>query len=153
MHPDTAMVLRGFGAEAGDFRARQLHGVLVSNADLTLTMTRDHRRAVLEQAPGALASTFTVREAAALMAGIGGEAQFPGPTFQYRARAFVGALAGQRARRGADREDDVPDPIGQPVAFQQDVGEMIVAALLPILGRLAGLAAPAPGTSHDAPAG
>jgi len=143
MHPDTALVLGGFGADPGDFRAQQLNESLVANADLTLTMTRDHRRAVLGQAPRALARTFTVREAAALLTGIGEDTEIPGAAFPDRARALVAALAAQRARQGAGQDDDVPDPIGRPVEFQQDVGELIVAALLPILARLADLTAPA----------
>jgi protein-tyrosine-phosphatase len=39
MHPHSALVLRGFGAEPGDFRARQLAEAIVAEADLTLTMT------------------------------------------------------------------------------------------------------------------
>ena len=140
MHPDTALVLRGFGADPGDFRAQQLHESLVANADLTLTMTRDHRRVVLGQAPRALARTFTVREATALLPGLGDAPHLPGADFPDRARALVAALAAQRARQGAGRDDDVPDPIGRPVEFQQQVGELIVDAVLPILGRLADLA-------------
>jgi protein-tyrosine-phosphatase len=49
MHPDSALVLRGFGAEAGDFRARHLVDGMVAGADLTLTMTRAHRRDVLHR--------------------------------------------------------------------------------------------------------
>jgi protein-tyrosine-phosphatase len=36
-HPDSVLVLRGFGAEPGDFRARQLAEALAADADLTLT--------------------------------------------------------------------------------------------------------------------
>src|SRR3954453_22392897 len=68
MHPDSALVLQGFGAEAGDFRARQLVDDMASDADLTLTMTREHRDQVLRRAPRAMAKTFTLREAADLVA-------------------------------------------------------------------------------------
>src|SRR5687768_5763225 len=44
MHPDTALVLRGFGAEPGEFRARQVTEAHVAGADLVLTMTRAHRK-------------------------------------------------------------------------------------------------------------
>src|SRR5690349_24755329 len=71
MHPDSALVLRGFGAEAGDFRARQLSDGMAAAADLTLTMTREHRHHALERAPRALARTFTLREAADLLGRIG----------------------------------------------------------------------------------
>ncbi len=61
MHPDSALVLRGFGTEAGDFRARQLVHGMATAADLTLTMTRRHRHHVLQHDPRALARTFTLR--------------------------------------------------------------------------------------------
>ena len=61
MHPDSALVLAGFGATAGDFRARQLREEHPAQADLVLAMTRGHRRDVLGLAPRALARTFTLR--------------------------------------------------------------------------------------------
>ena len=149
MHPDTALVLRGFGAEPGDFRAQQLHESLIAGADLTLTMTRDHRRAVLGQAPRALARTFTVREAAALLAGLGDDTELPGASFPDRARAMVAALGAQRARQGSGRDDDVPDPIGRPLEFQQEVGDLIAATLLPVLARFADLASSSGGQPPD----
>src|SRR5688572_9374082 len=51
MHPDSALVLSGLGAEAGDFVARQWAERMAAEADLTLTMTRSHRRDVLHGAP------------------------------------------------------------------------------------------------------
>lgn len=138
MHPDSALVLQGFGADAGDFRAQQLQDVLISSADLTLTMARGHRRDVLGMAPRALARTFTLREAAALLAGVDVSAM-AGDGLLERARALVSALADARSRRPAG-DDDVPDPIGRPLEAHEQAGELIVAALLPVLGALADLA-------------
>ncbi len=44
MHPDSALVLRGFGGDPEGFVARTLVDDLAIDADLTLTMTRQHRR-------------------------------------------------------------------------------------------------------------
>src|SRR5947209_12318907 len=55
MHPDTALVLEGFGGNPVDHVARQLDERIAASADLTLTMTRQHRRDVLTLAPRALA--------------------------------------------------------------------------------------------------
>ncbi len=71
MHPHSALVLGGYGAEAGDFRARQLVESMAPDPDLTLTMTREDRREVLRYAPRALARTFTFREAADLVRLVG----------------------------------------------------------------------------------
>ena len=138
MHPDSALVLSGFGAEPGDFRARQLVEGTVSGADLILTMTRDHRRAALECDPRALARTFTLREAADLLDRLG-DTPVEGVTLAQRARSLVKAMAAARAQRHAGVDDDVRDPIGQPLEVHQEVGDSIVGALLPVLRRIAEL--------------
>lgn len=140
MHPATALVLSGFGAEPGDFRAQQLTAALSTRADLVLTMTRRHRQDVLAVEPRGLARTFTLREAAALLESVPAEPELRGGSPPDRARSLVAALASARARRvGAGEQDDVRDPIGQPVEVHQEVGDAIVEALLPMLCRLAEL--------------
>jgi protein-tyrosine phosphatase len=150
MHPHSDLVLRGFGASAGDFRAQQLTEQLAAEADLTLTMTRSHRREALRLAPRGLARTFTLREAADLL-GLLGEWEPSGDGFGDRARSLVKALADVRSRRTADDNDDVPDPIGGPAEAHQEAGELIVASLLPVLGRLAALVRGTDDTSRLAP--
>jgi protein-tyrosine phosphatase len=140
MHPDSALVLQGYGAEAGDFRARQLTEAHPAEADLILTMTRAHRRDVLHVAPRALSRTFTLREAADLLRLLGEDHQPPGDDFRERASGLVRALAEARSMRAADgAADDVPDPVGRPIEVHGEAGELIVEALLPILARLAAL--------------
>lgn len=138
MHPDSALVLQGFGAEPGDFRAQQLRDDLIADADLTLTMTRGHRRDVLARAPRALARTFTLREAVDLLGAVEELAPAAG-TATERCSALVRALAGARSRRVAGSDDDVPDPIGRPLESHAEAGDLIAAALLPLLDRLARL--------------
>ena len=141
MHPHSALVLGGYGAEPGDFRARQLAESIVKDADLTLTMTREHRREVLRYAPRALSRTFTLREAADLLRLLGG-AQPGGADLRERGQALVKELAAQRPLRHGDADDDVRDPIGHPVDVHADVAEVIVEALLPLLRRIADLREP-----------
>jgi protein-tyrosine-phosphatase len=148
MHPDSALVLQGFGAEPGDFRARQFTDAMADEADLVLTMTRGHRSRVLEGAPRALQRTFTLREAADLLALV--EDEVPaGEDFPERARALVQQMAAARSRRHSGADDDVRDPIGRPVEVHQEAGEAIVAALLPVLGRIVGLHPAVAGESDD----
>jgi protein-tyrosine-phosphatase len=137
MHPDSSLVLTGLGADAGDFRARQFMETMAAEADLTLTMTRGHRQDVLHRAPRALSRTFTLREAASLLELIGDDIE--GADFRARAVALVAAMAGARSHRHSGADDDIRDPIGQPPAVHQEVGEAIAAALLPVLDRLARL--------------
>jgi protein-tyrosine phosphatase len=139
MHPDSALALRGYGAEAGDFRARQLAEAIATSADLTLTMTRAHRREALRLAPRGLARTFTLREAADLLTFVGDEPQLDGDSLGERARSLVKAMAAARSDRASDDGDDVPDPISGPPEAHEQAGELIVGALLPILARLTAL--------------
>lgn len=138
MHPQTALVLAGFGAEAGDFRARQLTAAHLADADLVLTMTRAHRREVLALAPRGLARTFTLREAAALVGLVEPRAHSQRSASHVGARGLVAAMADTRSRRPAGDDDEVPDPINQPLDVHEHVGELIVDSLLPVLRRLAG---------------
>lgn len=136
MHPDSAAALRGFGAEPGDFRARDLEEGMAAEADLILTMTRRHRREVLHDAPRAMARTFTLREAAALLPLLD-DADITGSDVPERARSVVRAMAAVRGRRrNGEEDDDVFDPIGLPPQAHEEMGEMVTEALLPVLTRL-----------------
>ena len=143
MHPDSALVLRGFGGDPDGFTARQLVDGMVMDADLVLTMTGDHRRDVLTLAPRALARTFTVREAADLLRLLG-DVPLGGDGLADAARALVKEMAAARSRRQTGANDDIPDPIGRPLAAHQEAGDAIVEALLPVLARIASPRVPAP---------
>ena len=136
MHPDSGLVLRGLGGDPDDFRARQLVDDMAVDADLTLTMTRAHRREVLKVAPRALSRTFTLREAADLLQLVGDDVDLHGENLAERARTLVRAMGSARSRRQGGPEDDIPDPIGQPVEVHQEVGEAVAAALVVVLDRL-----------------
>jgi protein-tyrosine phosphatase len=135
MHPDSALVLAGFGAEPGDFTAAQFEPETAADADLILTMTRSHRRRVLRLAPDARDRTFTLREAAELLE-LPGAVAVEGADLPERARALVRNMATARRRRQGGPTDDIPDPIGLPVEGHQAAGELIVQALVPILHRI-----------------
>ena len=137
MHPDSALVLSGLGGDPSGFRACQLVDGMAIDADLTLTMTRAHRREVLTVAPRALSRTFTLREAADLVQLIGDDVDLPGEDLAERARTLVRAMGAARSRRqGGAEDDDIPDPIGQPVEVHQEVGEAVAAALVVVLDRI-----------------
>jgi protein-tyrosine phosphatase len=137
MHPDSALVLKGYGAEAGDFRARQFADPMAEEADLILTMSRGHRREVLERAPRALKRTFTLREAAGLLAQMG-DVVPPGANPADAGR-LVASMSAARSGRQASADDDVPDPIGRPIEVHAEVGALIATTLLPVLQRFAEL--------------
>jgi protein-tyrosine-phosphatase len=139
MHPDSALVLRGLGGSPDGFVARQLVDDMAIDADLTLTMTRQHRRDVLRMAPRALARTFTLREAAGLLDIVGEDVEVPGDDLAERARNLVKELAAARSRRQSGRGDDIRDPVGLPPEVHQEVGDAVAGALIPVLSRIAAL--------------
>src|SRR3954451_3738153 len=136
MHPDSGLVLEGLGGQAAGFVARQVEAPAVAEADLVLTMTRQHRRTVRQLLPRALNKPFTRREAAGIAGHLDGEVA--GADFAERPRALVRQLAGARSRRSGE-DDEVPDPIGLPLEAHQEAGELIAEALLPLLGRIVAL--------------
>jgi protein-tyrosine phosphatase len=150
VHPDSALVLAGLGGDAGGFAARQLVDDLAIDADLILSMTRAHRRAVLKAAPRALSRTFTLREAADLLAILEEGADLHRGAFADRARDLVKQLAAARGRRTGRAAADVPDPIGVPLEVPQQVGDLVTEALVPVLDKLVSAYG---GSAGDAPAG
>src|SRR4051812_12426567 len=139
MHPDSALVLAGFGGDPGDFTARQVQPEHAADADLILAMTRGHRREVLQLAPRALARTFTLLEAAGLLELLG-DVEPEGTDLPSRARDLVREMATARSRHTSSADDDVPDPISLPVEAHQEAGDLIAGALLPLLERIVDLA-------------
>jgi protein-tyrosine-phosphatase len=139
MHPDSALVLEGLGGSPDGFVARQLVDDMAIDADLTLTMTRQHRRDVLRMAPRALARTFTLREAAGLLDIVGEDVEVPGDDLAERARNLVKELAAARSRRQGGRGDDIRDSVGLPPEVHQEVGDAVAGALIPVLSRIAAL--------------
>lgn len=63
----TQQIARSYGVENIDsHRARQVTEALLESSDLILTMTRDHRRTVVELSPRVTRRVFTIREFARL---------------------------------------------------------------------------------------
>jgi protein-tyrosine-phosphatase len=122
MHPHTVLVMAGLGAVPADSSAQQLTAALPAQADLILTMTRHHRHDVLAAAPRALARTFTLREAAALLQLVDDAMELSGDAFADRARSLVKEPAAARTRRQGKEDDDIRDPIGHPIEVHQEVG-------------------------------
>lgn len=137
----AGLVLTGLGGNPEGFRARQLVVEHIVVADLVLTMTRRHRAAVLELAPRMMSRTFTLREAASLLAAVDAAGLADEPDVNARGKHLVAALGQLRAARVVNRNglrDDIADPIGKSVETFQRVGDAISESLLPLLNALAG---------------
>jgi protein-tyrosine phosphatase len=114
MSEPMAALVEAAGASAAGFAARRLTAALLSEADLVITATREHRAAVVELAPALVRRTYTLLELARLLTAAPPE----GTTTTERLRSVpaTAALARTRVRPG---DDDVVDPIGRPVSVYQ----------------------------------
>lgn len=119
IHPEAATVLERLGGETSNFAARQLTSRIVSEADLVLTMTRAHKKAVLELEPRQLRRTFTLSSAARLVSELGAET--------------IDDLAELRPQLRENRQFDIADPIGGGTEFHASVGLQIATLIPPIL--------------------
>ena len=119
MSPESAGHLVSYGGSADGFVARQLAPAMVKESDLVLTATKAIRSRVLEDAPGALRRTFTVREFAALLDVVPAESD---PV------ATVRAAAAERSR-AALSDYDIPDPYGRGDDAHALAAETMVVAV------------------------
>ena len=131
MDARSASALRKLGGDPEGFVARTFTPAMAYGADLVLTMTRQHRRLVLAQAPRAMKRTFTLPEAAALMADadLTGLRQLP---LDQRAVELAVRLNEGRARRRPVEADDVFDPIGQSSGIHEQVAARIARKIQPL---------------------
>ena len=119
--------LEALGGDAEGFAARQVQPPMLEQAGLVLAATREIRGRVLEDVPGALRRTFTVRELAALAPGAPHDLSLPD---------LVRACAERRSRVDAALAD-VADPIGRPDDVQDAVAAQLDEAVTAIAGLLA----------------
>jgi protein-tyrosine phosphatase len=139
MHPLSAAVLERHGGTADDFRSRLLTEQVVGKAALVLTMTEEHRDAVLRLSPRTLHSAFTLLEAATLLTD-DRHSSFAGMALSERPAALARQLAEARALRGRRRTgpDDIDDPMGGSASTHDRIGAEVAAAVRSVTDALRG---------------
>ena len=135
MHPDVSALLAERGVAVAGFRTRCLEPDMAASADLVLAATAVERDAVVALAPGALRTTFTLKEFARLARHV----RVPGPVggpVEWARRVVDGALAlrGQLGYVGPGG-DDLADPTEGRYGFA-DCADEVAAALNAVLDRL-----------------
>lgn len=104
-------IAEALGADGSRHRARQISEEDVRSADLVLVSSARQRETVLGLVPGALRSTFTIREAGRIAEHL---EPLPTPESAEDMRDRVATLALNRAVATAvDGEDDIVDPQGK----------------------------------------
>ena len=125
MHPLSRQYLIALGHAGDNFRARQLTGDLVTQADLVLTAETTLRGRVLEEAPAALRRTFTLLEFAYLA----GQAPAGAPHRIIEWSAAHRSLAVGQAL-------DIADPIGGSMETHAHVARQIQEAVNEVAAAL-----------------
>jgi protein-tyrosine phosphatase len=133
MSPESARVLAEMGADPGGFASRRLTCLMLEEADLVLTATREHRGSVVRRHPRVSDRAFTIIEfgvlAEALIAAAG-----PATEIAHRldpADRASAIVAEARALRGLVRVDalDIPDPFGGLVPVYRTAARRISVGL------------------------
>lgn len=128
--PDAVTVLEGVGGSAAGFEARQIIPAMAAEAQLIITVSRDHRGQVARLTPKALRTTFAIGDLHDLAESLL-ERTDPGTTYPSTS-ALVAALAQHRpfvVPRSVDGAG-IADPYRQgPEAFRAMSAH--VEALLP----------------------
>ena len=146
MEPDALSRLGVAGGAGEDFRARAITRELVSDAQLVIVATRDHRGTVSRLYPRALSRIHALRDLAQLAEGVADD-ELPGRT---SARAWldevVPLIASKRGLRPPlePRDADVVDPFRQGRDVFDTMSTQVEDALpqvLRVLGAGAGAGA------------
>lgn len=118
MEEFAAAALIESGVSASGFRGRALDVQLLSDVDLVLTATRDHRAEVVALLPNVVRRAFTIKEFARLSDAVN-SALGPNGSHDLVADARGRTDMAGRLRGMGDRPDpadeDVVDPIGAPL--------------------------------------
>ena len=125
-------VMREHGLDLAGHESRQLDRALVESADLVLGMTRTHVDRVSTLVPDAADRTFLVGELVRLSDGV--EARGPDEPM----REWAARVAQSRPRRIAVGrvEDEVPDPVGEPLAVYRMTAARLDRDLRALASRL-----------------
>jgi protein-tyrosine phosphatase len=114
LHPLAAEALAELGVPPVEFASRRLTPAMLRDADLVLTATRAHRGLAAQLEPRALNRLFTIHQFAHLL-GAADPIEATDPVAAGQAMVEHARAARSRVVARTD-DDDIPDPIGRPLA-------------------------------------
>ena len=106
----TSAISAALGADGSAHRAQQVTEELLRGADLVLVASSQQRVQVLQLVPGALRTTFSIREAGRIAAEL---APWSTPAAVDDLRQAVAAMADNRTAAAGAEADDIIDPQGK----------------------------------------
>lgn len=138
MFPETQKIAQSYGVEdVESHRARQVTAEMLEAADLVLTMSREHRKEVVELSPRVTRRTFALREFARLIEAtpddiLASDLEPVGDSSEERLRAAVQSVAlsrSQVASVSGPEADEVIDPYRQLTDVHQTSANQLVPAV------------------------
>lgn len=130
----SKVIAEALGADSSRHRAAQITEAHVRSADLVLVSSSEQRDSVLALVPGALARTFTIREAGRVAEAL---PEWPAPHSVAELRARVLAVADNRIAGAGD--DDIVDPQGKDDEAYRQMAREEVPALAELARALFGM--------------
>jgi protein-tyrosine phosphatase len=135
IHEFSAQVLTDRGVYTPGHRSRLLDAAMLRSTDLVLTATREHRSAVVRLLPAAIGRTFTMLQFARLAALVpplhGDDGAELGRRLVVEAKAARPLL-----QPVPPEEDDLPDPMGRPLAEFERCAARLDAVVQAVLSPL-----------------
>lgn len=135
--PETIETAIEKGLDAETLRPTQLTAEMLREADLIVTMTRDHAAEVLDLAPEVAEKTFTLKELSTLLA------SSPASEASTQRDGVVARIAELHRRRAsgpvAGAIEDVRDPLGLPMEVYREVAADIEAGVDDLVRGLFGV--------------
>ncbi len=133
------VIAEALGADGSGHRAVQITEDMIRTADLVLVSTVRQRDSILGIVPGALRSTFTIREAGRIAKAL---PDLPAPSSAGEMRERVAALTQNRAvDSSVDGDDDIIDPEGKDDDAYRLMARQEILPLALIAGVLFGMPA------------
>lgn len=138
MFPISQQIAQSYGAEDLESHlARQVTEKILESSDLVLTMTREHRRFVVESNPHVTRRAFTIREFARLVSAttdemLAADLETIKDSNVDKLRAAVHSVSLSRSQVSPvndPAELDVIDPYGKSAAVHQGSAEQLVPAI------------------------
>jgi protein-tyrosine phosphatase len=128
MDRSSASALGQLGIDPTVHRARQFEPWMATDADLILTASREHRDGIISAMPTLYKRTFTMKEFARLVNGVG-----PGDP-----RSIVAAAAARRGQSVPEQpeDDDVRDPYRGAIKHAKTIAEEITETVYATVAAL-----------------
>lgn len=141
MTPTAVETLGELGSDADGFVSSELRLSRIEAAGVVLTLERRHRSRVVDVAPSVLKRAFTLREFARVAGAVAASRPDLPEDPVERARTVVAEAAKQRGMVRAEHpeDDDITDPIGQPIEVYRVTAGLITEAVEASLTALTGI--------------